>query len=288
MSNTGPVGFIGLGAMGYGMARNLVEKDHAVLAYDLREQPLHRLVQQGAKAASSIAEVGRSCDQVMVMVINAEQVHEVVCGDGGLLENMDGGTILIHSTIALSDLLPVAEAAKGRGVALIDCPVSGGESGANEGTLTILCGGAEETVKNHRHLLDAVAASVTHLGPLGAGMVGKLANNLILGVGRLAIAEAFALAKKAGLSTEALYNTMLTCTADSRQLRGLGKALVSGEYPEVTFHGLKDIGAAVDSGRAVGQAMPITSLAREFYQLADQKTGGLKGSDHVMRYILDQ
>ena len=100
--------------------------------------------------------------------------------------------------------------------------------------------------------------------------------------------EAFAMAHKAGLSTEVLYRTMITCTADSRQLRGLGKALVDGDYPEVTFHGLKDIGAAVDSGRAVEQAMPVTGLTRELYQLIDDKPGGLGGSNEVVRYYLEK
>ena len=287
MSENGAVGFIGLGAMGYGMARNLVEKGHDVLAYDLQSQPLQRLVQQGGREAGSVAEIGRSCRQVMVMVVDGAQVESVVCGPGGLLETMTDGVILINSTIALSELRRIAAVVETSNVTLIDCPVSGGITGADEGTLTMLCGGDVDAFEAQRPLLDAVSANVTHLGPLGAGMVGKLANNLILGVGRLAIAEAFSMAQKAGLSTEDLYQTMITCTADSKQLRGLEGAIVRGEYPSRTFLGLKDLSAAVDSGAAVGQAMPITGLARELYQLIDDKSGGLNGSDEVLRYLLD-
>ena len=287
MSENGAVGFIGLGAMGYGMARNLVEKGHDVLAYDLQSQPLQRLVQQGGREAGSVAEIGRSCQQVMVMVVDGAQVESVVCGPGGLLETMTDGVILINSTIALSELRRIAAVVETSNVTLIDCPVSGGITGADEGTLTMLCGGDVDAFEAQRPLLDAVSANVTHLGPLGAGMVGKLANNLILGVGRLAIAEAFSMAQKAGLSTEDLYQTMITCTADSKQLRGLEGAIVRGEYPSRTFLGLKDLSAAVDSGAAVGQAMPITGLARELYQLIDDKSGGLNGSDEVLRYLLD-
>jgi 3-hydroxyisobutyrate dehydrogenase-like beta-hydroxyacid dehydrogenase len=132
-----------------------------------------------------------------------------------------------------------------------------------------------------------VAAHVTHLGPLGAGLVGKLANNLILGVGRLAIGEAFAMAKQAGLSLDVLYKTLITCTADSKQLRSLEGAILRGDYPPATFHGLKDMTAAVVSGRAVGQAMPVTNLSREFYQLIDAKLEGLHGSNEVLRYFLE-
>ena len=278
-----PIGFVGLGEMGYGMARNLVENGHDVLAFELAEQPLERLKQQGGRRAADLAEVGATCRSVMVMVVSGQQVHDVVTS---LLTTMNEGAILVHSTIALSELRPVAAAAAARGVTVIDAPVSGGVSGAETGSLTMLCGGDETVFSAHRHLLDAMASNIPHLGPLGAGMVGKLANNLILGVGRLAIAEAFAMAQRAGLSMAALYETMVTCTADSRQLRGLEGALLRDAYPPRTFHGLKDLSAAVDSGRAVGQAMPVTSLVRELYALIDDKEGGLGGSDEVIRYVL--
>ena len=287
MSTAGAVGFIGLGNMGFGMARNLVIKGYDVLAYDLATEPLDRLVAQGARRAENLAQIGQSCERVMVMVVNGAQVEAVISGDNGLLQTMSGGVIMVHSTIALSEIRRVATQAEARGVQVIDCPVSGGVVGAAEGTLTILSGGDAAVFEAQRPLLDAVASHVTHLGPLGAGLIGKLANNLILGVGRLAIAEAFAMAKKAGLSTEALYQTMITCTADSKQLRSLEGAILRGEYPPATFHGLKDLSAAIDSGHTVAQAMPITSLAREFYQLIDDKLGGLNGSNEVMRYYLD-
>jgi 3-hydroxyisobutyrate dehydrogenase-like beta-hydroxyacid dehydrogenase len=117
--------------------------------------------------------------------------------------------------------------------------------------------------------------------------VGKLANNLIIGVGRLAVGEAFAMAKQAGVPLDRLYHTLRTCTADSWMLRSLEGALLRAEYPPTTFLGLKDLTAAVDSGRSVHQAMPVTSLARELYQLIDAKLGGLQGSSEVLRYYLE-
>ena len=288
MHTASTVGFIGLGNMGFGMARNLVVKGYDVLAYDLAPEPLERLVQQGARRAEDLAQIGRSCERVMVMVVSGAQVEAVVGGENGLLQTMRSGVIMVCSTIALSELRRVAALAQARSVQVMDCPVSGGVVGASEGTLTILSGGDAAVFEAQKPLLDAVASNVTHLGPLGAGLVGKLANNLILGVGRLAIAEAFAMAKRAGLSTEALYQTMITCTADSKQLRSLEGAILRGEYPPATFHGLKDLSAAVDSGRTVGQSMPMTGLAREFYQLIDDKLGGLSGSNEVLRYYLDE
>ncbi|MFT5393149.1 MAG: 3-hydroxyisobutyrate dehydrogenase [Gammaproteobacteria bacterium] len=288
MAQMGTVGFVGLGEMGYGMARNLVEKGHDVLALDVREQPLQRIVQQGARQAGSPAEIGAECQQVMVMVVNGEQADAVINGVDGLLSTMSSGVIMVHSTIALSELRRLAESAAARGVTVIDCPVSGGVIGADEGTLTILCGGDLAAFEANRPLLDAVAGHVVHLGPLGAGLVGKLANNLILGIGRLAIGEAFGMAQKAGLSTEALYKTLITCTADSKQLRSLEGAILRGEYPQATFHGVKDLSAAVDSARTVQQAMPVTALTREMYALIDEKLDGLNGSNEVLRYFLEE
>lgn len=283
------VGFIGLGNMGMGMARNLLAAGYDVLAYDVAALPLDVFASQGGRKAANVAQIGRECRRVMIMVISGVQVEEVVCGEDGLLQTMvPGSTIMVCSTIALSEIRRVAERAAAQGVQVIDTPVSGGVVGAAEGRLTILCGGAAEVIEAQRPLLDVVAANVMHMGPLGCGMVAKQANNLIIGVGRLAIGEAFAMAQKAGISRDTLYRTLTMCTADSWQLRALEGALVQSEYPPATFHGLKDLTAAVDSGRTVAQAMPVTNLARELYQLIDDKLGGLHGSNEILRYFLEE
>jgi 3-hydroxyisobutyrate dehydrogenase-like beta-hydroxyacid dehydrogenase len=281
------IGFIGLGQMGMGMARNLLAAGYDVLAYDVATAPLERFVDQGGRQAAHPAQIGAACQRVPVMVVNGAQVEAVMQGEHGLLQTMTSGSILVCSTIALADLHRVAERAAAQGVAVIDSPVSGGVEGAAEGTLTIFCGGDPAIVEAHRPLLQVVGTHVAHLGPLGAGLVGKLANNLILGVGRLAIAEAMAMAKKAEVPLDTLYQTLKTCTADSRLLRALEGAVLRGEYPPVTFHAVKDLSAAVDSGRSVQQAMPVTSLSLALYQLADAKLGGLRTSTEVVRYFLE-
>jgi 3-hydroxyisobutyrate dehydrogenase len=281
------VGFIGLGQMGFGMAGNLLKAGHDVLAYDVAPGPLARFVERGGRAARHPAEVGAGCRSVMVMVVDGAQVAAVVGGRGGLLDTMTGGTVMVCSTIALSELLPVAERARARGVTVIDCPVSGGVTGAEAGTLTMLCGGEEAAIEAQRPFLAAVSANIFHLGPLGAGLVGKVANNLIIGIGRLAVGEAFGMAKRAGVPLDRLYHTLRTCTADSWMLRSLEGAILRGEYPPATFLGLKDLTAALESGRSVHQAMPVTALARELHQLIDDKLGGLHGTNEVLRYYLE-
>jgi len=281
------VGFIGLGQMGFGMAANLLKAGHDVLAYDVAAGPLARFTALGGRAAKEPAQIGAECASAMVMVVDGKQVDAVLGGPGGLLDTMRAGTVMVCSTISLSELTPIADKARARGVTVLDCPVSGGVTGADAGTLTLLCGGDAAAIEAQRPFLDAVSGNVFHLGPLGAGLVGKLANNLIIGVGRLAIGEAFAMAKQAGVPLDRLYSTLRTCTADSWMLRSLEGAILRGEYPAATFLGLKDLTAAVESGRSVHQAMPVTSLARELYQLIDTKLGGLHGSNEVLRYYLD-
>src|SRR5215468_3636917 len=281
------VGFIGLGQMGFGMAENLLKAGHPVLAYDIAAEPLARFAARGGRAARHPAEIGAECQSVMVMVVSGAQVEAVLSGPDGLLDTMRSGTVMVCSTIALSELRPIAERARARGVTVIDCPVSGGVSGAAAGTLTLLCGGEAADIEAQRPYLDAVSANVFHLGPLGAGLVGKVANNLIIGIGRLAVGEAFAMAKQAGVPLDRLYHTLRACTADSWMLRSLEGAILRGEYPAATFLGLKDLTAAVESGRSVYQAMPITSLTRELYQLIETKLGGLHGSNEVLRYYLE-
>jgi 3-hydroxyisobutyrate dehydrogenase len=281
------VGFVGLGQMGFGMACNLLKAGHDVLGHDVAPGPLARFVERGGRAARHPAEIGAACRSVMVMVVDGAQVDAVVGGRDGLLDTMTGGTVMVCSTIALSELLAIAGRARARGVTVLDCPVSGGVTGAEAATLTMLCGGEEAALEAQRPVLAAVSANIFHLGPLGAGMVGKVANNLIIGIGRLAVGEAFAMARRAGVPADRLYHTLRTCTADSWLLRSLEGALLRGEYRPGTFLGLKDLTAALESGRSVHQAMPVTALARELHQLIDARLGGLHGTDEVLRDYLE-
>lgn len=280
------VGFIGLGQMGLGMALNLLAAGHDVLGHDARDEPLQRLLAKGGRRATDPAHIGEQCELALVMVASAAQVFDVVCGPRGLAQTMKAGTIVVCSTIGLSEFLDVEQRARARGLTVLDCPVSGGERGANAGTLTMLCGGDEARLDALRPLLRSMAKEIAHLGPAGSGLVGKQANNLIVGINRIAIAEAFAMAQKANVPLDKLYRALTTCSADSWNLRAMEPQLLRNDYPTMTLHAIKDLTAALDSGRTVRQSMPLTSLSRELYQLADEKLGGMPGSTHILRYFL--
>src|SRR5207249_6915752 len=171
MSTSGSVGFIGLGQMGFGMASNLLKAGHDVLAHDVVPETLARFTARGGRAARHPAHIGAECASTLVMVVDGRQVDAVLSGRDGLLDTMTAGTVMVCSTIALSELLPMAERARARGVTVMDCPVSGGVIGAEAGTLTLLCGGDAADVDAQRPFLNGVSANVFHLGPLGAGLV---------------------------------------------------------------------------------------------------------------------
>jgi 3-hydroxyisobutyrate dehydrogenase-like beta-hydroxyacid dehydrogenase len=280
------VGFIGLGQMGLGMALNLLAVGHDVLGHDSRDEPMQRLRAKGGREATDPAQIGEHADTTIVMVATGAQVFDVVCGPRGLLQTMQTGNILVCSTIALTEFLDVEQRARAKGVAVLDCPVSGGEKGANDGSLTMLCGGDEARLDELRPLLRCVAKEIAHLGPVGAGLVGKQANNLIIGINRIAVAEAFAMAQKANVPLDKLFRALTTCSADSWNLRSMEPQLLRNEYPAMTLHAIKDLTAALDSARSVHQSMPLTSLTRELYQMADAKLGGMQGSTHILKFYL--
>jgi len=160
-----PVGIVGLGQMGFGMARNLLKAGHDVLAYDVAPEPLARFTAAGGRAARRPAQIGAECDRVVIMVVDGAQVEAVLAGRDGLLDTMRAGTVMVCSTIALAELRAVAERAAAGGVTLIDCPVSGGVTGAEAGTLTLLCGGDPAAFEAQRPLLSAMGSQVWRARP---------------------------------------------------------------------------------------------------------------------------
>ena len=281
------IGFVGLGKMGMGMARNLLSAGYDVLAYDVVPQILDQFVSFGGRKALNPAQIGAECQSVMVMVVNGAQVDTVINGPEGLMQTMTSGTVMVCSTLTLNDFREIVRRSSCKGVAVIDTPVSGGVGGAEKATLSVLCGGEKAVLDSQMPILKVIGKQIHHLGPAGSGLVGKLANNLIIGIERIAISEAMALAKKAGVPLDVLYEAMKGSSADSFVLRTMEGPILTGKYPNVPSHAIKDIRAALESAQSVKQAMPLTSLAAEVYQLADEKLGGLKHSNEILRFFLE-
>ncbi|MBO9376630.1 NAD-binding protein [Sphingomonas histidinilytica] len=209
------VGFIGLGNMGEGMAYNLATKGFAPLVFDTRQEPLDRLKAEGAAIATSCAEIGERCDIVCIAVFDDSQIEQVVFGsdeNAGILAGMDaGGLIILHPTAPPATVRKVAEAGAAKGVDVLDAPMTGGANvAARAGTLTFMVGGDDAVVARARPVLEAMATSVFHVGPLGSGAAAKIINNY-LGVSQtILMREALRLADNAGIGEERILEILNT------------------------------------------------------------------------------
>ncbi|OWQ90778.1 3-hydroxyisobutyrate dehydrogenase [Roseateles aquatilis] len=282
-SNAGErIAFIGLGHMGGPMAANLAKAGHAVAAFDLSEAALQRAREAGVTIAPSAAAAVEGASVVISMLPASRHVEALYLGDGDLLARLPAGTLVIDcSTIAPASAQRVAQAAKARGVAMLDAPVSGGTAGAAAGTLTFIVGGEPAVLERARPVLSAMGRNIFHMGDAGAGQVAKLCNNMALGVIMAVTGEALALGVAHGLDPAALSGMMAVSTGRSWATE------VCNPWPGVLpnapasrgYSGgfgndlmLKDLGLAVEAALGVGAAVPLGELARNLYAL-NQRAG---------------
>jgi len=252
------LGFIGLGVMGEPMCRNLAAKSGCrVIGFDLTAGPLERLAADGVIPAHSVRQVADPADVIFLSLPSGAEVEAVCAGDGGLVAMARAGQTIVDlgtSPVALARSLAERFAANGAGFA--DAPVARTREAAIAGTLSIMVGAAEETFRRIRPLLDAMASDVTHCGGPGAGQLVKLLNNMVLAQTVVALAEALATARRAGVDAKLVFETLGKGSADSFALRNHGmKALLPGVFPERAFsteYMLKDVRYALDTAREAG------------------------------------
>jgi 3-hydroxyisobutyrate dehydrogenase-like beta-hydroxyacid dehydrogenase len=264
------VGFVGLGQIGAPMAARLVGWPGGLVVFDVRADACAPLVDQGATAATSVADVGAAASLVSVMVRDDEQVRDVV---GELLTTAAPGTVIaVHSTIRAETAEELAVDAAGQQVDLLDVPVSGGFMGAHEGTLAALVGGDRAAYERAKDAFGSWASLVVHLGPVGAGTRAKLARNLLTFTAYAAAAEAQRLAEAAGIDLRKLarvvrHSDAVTGGPGSIMLRDTTAELAPGdEWHEVLAHtrdlGEKDLTLALELADALGLDLPLARQAR--------------------------
>jgi 3-hydroxyisobutyrate dehydrogenase len=201
------IGFIGLGNMGLPMAQNLVKAGHTVSGFDVNEASAGRLAEGGGARAASAGDACEDAEIVITMLPAGEHVREVYLGDGGVLAAVAPGTLLIDSsTIDVETARDVARAAAGKGLAMVDAPVSGGVTGAQAATLTFMVGGPDEAFERARPVLEKMGKTIVHAGGPGTGQAAKICNNMILGASMIVVSEAFLLAEKLGLDAQKLFD----------------------------------------------------------------------------------
>jgi 3-hydroxyisobutyrate dehydrogenase len=263
------VGFVGLGTMGRGMARRLVSAGLTVTVFDVNEAAVADLVAAGAKAGASLADLGATCRVLMIAVVNEEQVRQVVGtpGETGLLAGARPGTVLlIHSTITPDACRELAASAAAAGITVLDAPMTGNLHAAAAGKLSVMVGGELAALETARPAVAAFATRITHLGPVGAGQLAKIANNLAIAITMRAAREALHLAEAFGISSDAMLPLLQSGGADSwvvRSWRTIGESAAS--YPggpsglgALTY---KDISLALGLARQAGVDIPTGEVA---------------------------
>ncbi|PYN13308.1 MAG: 2-hydroxy-3-oxopropionate reductase [Candidatus Rokuibacteriota bacterium] len=275
------LGFIGLGIMGRPMAKNLLKAGYPLVVHSRSKAPVDDLTTAGARSAPSPEAVTEQVDVLITMLPNSPDVELVALGSQGILEGARSGLIYVDmSTISPLVSQRIDKALAARGVRMLDAPVSGGERGAVEGTLSIMVGGDKPTFDLVLPIFQAMGKTITHLGPLGAGGFTKLANQIIVAVNLTALGEALTLARKAGLNRELTLKALGGGLAGSRCLEQKTPNYLSNTYNpgfRVDLH-FKDLGLIMESGRALGVPLPTTALVQELF--AALRARGRGGLDH--------
>jgi 2-hydroxy-3-oxopropionate reductase len=275
------VAFIGLGIMGTPMARNLLRAGYDVTAFNPTASKVEAFVEDGGRGAASVAEAVREADVVITMVPASPQVEQVVLHEGGVLENLRPGGLLIDmSSITPQTSVEVARAAAAKGVDVLDAPVSGGEAGAVEGVLSIMVGGDQETFDAARPVLEVLGKTIVLCGPHGSGQTVKAANQLIVAVNIEAVAEAVVFLEKSGVDLPAALEVLAGGLAGSTVLNRKKESILAGDFRpgfKIDLHH-KDMGIVTDAARNVGAAVPAGALLAQLVAALRQQGDG--GLDH--------
>lgn len=275
------IGFIGLGIMGKPMAKNLLAAGHEVIILDHRAETTEELVRAGAHARSTPQEIASETPLILTMLPDSPQVKEVVHGEHGILQGAHQGlTYIDMSSIAPLVAREVAEALAAEGVAMLDAPVSGGEPGAIDGTLSFMVGGPQDSFDQYREILGAMGRSVVRVGEVGAGNTAKLANQAIVAINIAAVSEALVLAQKAGVDPEAVFEAIRGGLAGSNVLEAKAPKMLAHDFSpgfRVELH-LKDLTNALSTSREVGTPLPLTAAVME--QMVQLRTAGHAVEDH--------
>ncbi|MDW8342277.1 MAG: NAD(P)-dependent oxidoreductase [Geminicoccaceae bacterium] len=283
--------FVGLGVMGYPMAGHLARHGHEVKVFNRTPAKAEAWVaQHGGTMAHSPREAAREAEIVFCMVGDDPDVRAVVYGADGILAGMAPGAILVDHTTASADLArELFAACKAQGKHFIDAPVSGGQSGAVNGILTIMCGGEEEAFARAEPVMRAYGRQITLIGGPGAGQLTKMVNQICIAGLVQALAEAINFAIKAGLDTDKVLATISKGAAQSWQMENRWKTMVEGKFDfgfAVDWM-RKDLRIAMEEARRNGAPLPVTALVDQFYRLVQMKGGGRWDTSSLIQNLRD-
>jgi len=277
------IGFIGIGLMGFPMAKNLLKSGYNLKAYNRSQDKADRLKEFGAEISTSIKDVVTNSDVVIAMLTDDSAVEKVMGSDEFISNIKESATVIDMSSVNPVITKKYAEILKEKNINYLDAPVSGGTIGAEEASLAIMVGGNEKTFKECYDLLK-ILGNPTLVGPVTSGQISKLANQIIVGVTIGAVAEAVTLCEKSGTNPSKMIEALSGGWADSKILQTHGKRMISKDFSPKgkTTTQLKDMTNIINAGKAVETHLPISSLIKGMYK--DLVADGHGNTDHSSLY----
>ncbi|HZY64375.1 MAG TPA: 2-hydroxy-3-oxopropionate reductase [Rubrobacteraceae bacterium] len=284
------VGFIGLGIMGGPMAKNLIDEGHELVLYNRTREKAEELAGDGAEVAGRPREAAERSDIIITMLPDSPQVEEVLTGEGGVFEGVREGTLIVDmSTISPVVTRELAQQAQERGASMLDAPVSGGDVGAQQGTLSIMAGGSEEDFGRAKPLFEVMGKTITHVGPVGAGQTAKACNQIIVALNIEALSEALVLGSKAGVDPAKILDALSGGLAGSAVMEAKREKMLGHDFDpgfRVELHH-KDLGIALAAGREYGVSLPVTAILDQMLDSLKAKGRGDRDHSAILTLIED-
>ena len=275
------VGFVGLGIMGAAMAGNLLEAGFELVVHNRTRAKAEQFAQHGTRVADSPREVAELSDITITMLPGPPQIEEVIAGEDGLLVGAREGSLIVDMSTSSPVLArELARSARDKAVGMLDSPVSGGDVGARDGTLSIMVGGEEDDFERAQPLFQTMGETVVHVGGAGAGQVVKACNQIVVALVIEALAEALVLGSKAGVAPHKVVEALAGGLAANRVLEVKGEKFLSHDFTpggKVEYH-RKDLGIALAAGREYGATLPVTALVDQMFGVLEARGRG--GWDH--------
>lgn len=272
------VTFLGLGVMGYPMAGHLQKAGHSVTVYNRTAEKAERwAAEYGGKSAATPAEAAAGAEFVMCCVGNDNDLRSVVLGETGALAGMSKGSVFVdHTTASAQVALEIAEVATQNGIGFVDAPVSGGQAGAENGQLAIMCGGSQSDFDSAYPVMEVYAKATERFGDAGSGQIAKMCNQICIAGLVQGMSEAINFAEKSGLDAKQMAGLVSQGAGGSWQLVNRADTMVDNkfDYGFAVDWMRKDLGIALDAAKEVGVSLPVTALVDQFYADVQQMGGG--------------
>lgn len=283
------IGFIGTGVMGKSMAKNLIKAGYEILVYNRTKPKAQELIELGAAWKNSPAEIAKEADVVITMVGYPKDVRELYLGEGRVIENAKKGSYLIDMTTSSPKLaVEIYKEAKARGLYALDAPVSGGDVGAREATLSIMVGGDREAFEEVKPIFEAMGKNIVLQGKAGAGQHTKMSNQIAIASNMMGVCEAMAYAKKAGLDPKLVLKSIESGAAGSWSLSNLAPRMLDGDFRPGFYikHFIKDMKIALESAEEMGLKTPGLKLALSLYEELAEKGEENSGTQALFKYYI--